>query len=232
MKNKNTFIKVISFLIVLSVLLGTFGCSKGKGGSEGGKDAGVVDFGDMKEENGTVIYTHSYVDGETGEKKEYTEVVDVDKVNVPQVIAKDDKISQSIKDSFINTDKKEDGMTDNDIKDITDNPENWRAFYIVKYIENKSDKQLACNYIKAENNGENGIWLKSELGAEYSIGPKNAMNIEIYGIADMSKYESDEDFEEAFKKLKINLQYTFIDSSESDVDDWSSVTTYAMNING
>ena len=48
----------------------------------------------------------------------------------------------------------------------------------------------------------------------------------------MSKYDSDEAFEEAFKKLKIKLQYTFIDSSESDIDDWSSVTTYAMNING
>lgn len=231
MKNKNTFIKIMSFLIILSVLLGTFGCSKGKD-SSGGKDAGVVDFGDMKEENGTVIYTHSYTDKETGEKKEYTEVVDVDKVNIPQVIAKDEKISQTIKDSFINSDKKEDGMTDDDIKDITDKPENWRTFYIVKYIENKSDKQLACSFIKAENNGENGIWVKSELGAEYSIGPGNAMNIEIYGIADMSKYDSDEAFEEAFKKLKIKLQYTFIDSSESDIDDWSSVTTYAMNING
>ena len=35
MKNKNTFIKIMSFLIILSVLLGTFGCSKGKDGSGG-----------------------------------------------------------------------------------------------------------------------------------------------------------------------------------------------------
>ena len=185
----------------------------------------------MKEENGTVIYTHSYTDKESGEKKEYTEVVDVEKVNVPQVIAKDDKVAQTIKDSFTKGDKKETGMSDKDIKEITDKPENWRAFYIVKYIQNKSDKQLACSFVDVENNGENGIWVKRELGAEYSVGPGNSMNIEIYGIADMSKYESDEDFEEAFKKLKIKLMYTFMDSSEADVDDWSNITTYAMDLN-
>lgn len=229
--NKNIFIKILCAVVVFTVLATTFGCTIGGKKSSGNKDADIIDFEDFEQDNGTVVYTHNYTDKETGEKVERTEVVHVEEVNTPQLIRDDDTASKNIKDDFINNGKDDVGMGDDVIKDITEKPENWKTFYVTKYIKNKADKQFACSMIEVENNGEGGIWLKTQLGAEYSMAPGNTIAIDLYGMVDMSKFEAEEDFNAAFKKLKIKLHYTFIDSSSADVGDWNSVTTYAMDLN-
>ncbi len=230
--NKNTFIKVLSVLVIFAVIISTVGCSIGnqKSPIKDG-EVGAVDTSDLVTENGTAIHEFTKVNEETGETEKVTQVIDVDMADTP-IMNNENLLDSTSKDEFINHDGKEDyGMSDDVIQDVISKPENWKTFYIYKYIENKTDKTMVTGSVVADNNGEGSIYVRSKLDADYGIGAGAVSNIAIHATVDMSKYETDEDLAKALEKLDIKIQYTLTDDPYGEIDDWNSVTTDVIPIN-
>lgn len=224
--NKNTLIKILSVIMLFAVIISTVGCSIG--GDTGTKDgeAGVLNVDELEPENGTIIYEGTKVN-EEGKTEKVTQVIDVEHADTPFIqeesVIKDD----TDKEAFIKQEGLNDyGMSEEEAKDVVDNAENWKTFYVFKLVENKTDKTMVCKSVTAK--GGNGIYVRSALDAEYGIGPGNCTSIAIYATADMSKYQTEEELEAAFDKLDIKIEYALTDDPYGEIDDWNSVTTQAI----
>ena len=225
--NKNTLIKIFSLLMIMAVIVSTVGCSIGNDETKDG-EAGVVDVEKLEPENGTIIYEGTKVN-EEGETEKVSHVVEVGHIDEPQVDPDKFFESEADKDEFIKEDGKEDyGMTDEEIKDVVDNAENYKSFYIYKLVENKTDKTMVCKSVSAKKG--DGIFVRTRLDAEYGIGSGNCTSIAIYATADMNKYETDEELEAAFNELDIKIEYALTDDPYGEIEDWENVTTKVIEL--
>lgn len=225
--NKNTLIKILSVLVIFAVIISTVGCSIGNDGTVKDGEVGAIDTKELPTENGTAIYENTVVNEETGETETYTQIIDVDAADTPvmknETIDKDKFVEENVKDDY--------GMSDEDAENVISKPENWRTFYVFKYIENKTDKTMITKSVSVDNNGEGSIFIRNKLDAEYGIGAGGISNIAIHAMVDMSKYPDDESLQEAFEKLNIKVEYTLTENRDADIDDWESVTTDTFEIN-
>lgn len=231
---RNIFIKLLSAAIIISVLLGVTGCSVGSGKKveTGNDDVGVVDFDKLDNGSGTVVYTHTQKNQDTGKVETYTENIVLDNVNTALSMGsapfEDDKSKESFKNQSGLGDY---GMDKDEAEGVIKDPTEWKTFYFIKYVENKSDKIMVSKSVKAVNNGENGIYIRTLLDSEIGIAPGGCTGITIYGVADMSKFETDEELDAALKSVGVQLIYTLTDDKYGDVDNWDEVTTQVVRIN-
>ena len=231
---KNIFIKLFSAVIIVSVLLGVTGCSVGNGKKveTGNDDVGVVDFKKYDAGSGTVVYTHTSKNQDTGKIETYTENVNLSDVDTAVRMGSAPFEDDKSKESFINqTGMGNYGMDKSEAEKIAKDPTEWKTFYFVKYIENKSDKTMVFNSVKAINNGENGIYIRTMLDSDIGIGAGGCMGVTFYGVADISKFETDEELDAALEKVGIQLIYTLTDDKYGDIDNWDEVTTQVARIN-
>ncbi|MBQ8228121.1 MAG: hypothetical protein IJZ88_03815 [Clostridia bacterium] len=224
--NKNTLIKIFSVIMIFAVILSTVGCSIG--GDSGTKDgeAGILNVEDLEPENGTVIYEGTKIN-EEGKTEKVTHVIDVEHADTPFIqegsVIKDD----ADKDAFIKQEGNNDyGMSEDEAKDVVENAENWKSFYVYKLVENKTDMTMVCKSVSAK--GGDGIFVRTALDAEYGIGPGNCTSIAIYATADMSKYKTQEEVDAAFDELNIKIEYALTDDQYGEIEDWNSVTTQVI----
>lgn len=226
--NKNTVIKILSLVMIFAVIISTVGCSIGKDSGTKDGEVGAIDVENLEPENGTIIYEGTKVN-DKGETEKVSHVVDVEHIDEPMV--QPDKFfeNEDDKDEFIKEDGKEDyGMTDEEIKDVVDNAENYKSFYIFKLVENKTDKTMVCKSVSAKKG--DGIYVRTRLDAEYGIGSGNCTSIAIYATADMNKYKTDEELEAAFDKLDVKIEYALTDDPYGEIEDWESVTTKVIEL--
>ena len=231
---KNIFIKLLSAAVIISVLLGVTGCSVGNGKKveTGNDDVGVVDFEKLDDGSGTVVYTHKNKNEDTGKVETYTENVSLEEVDTAIGMNSAPFDDDKSKDAFISQDGMGDyGMDKNTAEKIAKDPTEWKTFYFVKYVENKSDKTMVTKSVKAVNNGEGGLYIRTLLDSETGIGPGGCTSITFYGVADMSNFETDEELDAALEKVQIQLIYTLTDDKYGDIDNWDEVTTQVAHIN-
>lgn len=216
--NKNTIIKIFSLLMIFAVILSAVGCSGNKGG-----EVNTIDSDSLKQENGTAIYEGTKLNDE-GKTEKYTQVIDVESIDTPVTQQDNFLKDESDKESFIKQEGNNDyGMSEEEAKDVVDNAENWKSFYVFKLVENKSDKAMVCKSVSSK--GGDGIYIRSNLDGEYGIGPGSCTSIAIYATADMNKYKTDEELKAAFDALDIQIQYALTDDPNHEIDDWNNVTT-------
>lgn len=218
---KNNIVKILCVICIIAVLISVFGCKK----EVANPDGGVVDFNQMSVVDGTVVFTNEYTDAQ-GNTKTATMNVDVDTVNKP--------IFQSSgltgrKNFATEIGPKLYQMPSDVAQSVTEEPENWKEFSFTKYIENKSDKVLACKSVKVEKNGETGIWINTNLDAEFTTGAHSALDITVWGIADMSNFSNNDQVDTAYEQMKIYLEYTLVDNALGDID-WDNAEIKTMEL--
>lgn len=224
--NKNTIIKVLSVLVIFAVIVSTVGCSIGDDGTTKDGEVGALNVDELEQENGTAVYSGTRVN-EEGKTETVTQIIDIENADTPFVQDESVIEDEADKESFIKQEGLNDyGMSEDEAKDVVDNAENWKTFYVFKYVENKTDKTMVCKSVTAD--GGDGIFVRSVLDAEYGIGPGGCTSIAIHATADMSKYKTDEELEAAFDKLNIKIQYALTDDPYGEIDDWESVTTQVI----
>lgn len=225
--NKNTIIKIFSLVMIFAVIISTVGCSLGNEGTKDG-EVGAIDVEKLEPENGTIIYEGTKVN-EEGKTEKVTQIVEVGHIDTPMVETDKFFDDEADKDEFIKEDGKEDyGMTDEEIKDVVDNAEDWKAFYVYKLIENKTDKTMVCKSVTAKKG--DGMYVRTKLDAEYGVGAGNCTSIAIYATADMNKYKTDEELEAAFDKLDVKIEYALTDDPYGEIEDWENVTTKVIEL--
>lgn len=225
--NKNTLIKIFSLVMILAVIVSTVGCSLGDEGTKDG-EVGAIDVESLEPENGTIIYEGTKVN-EEGKTEKVSHVVEVGHVDTPVVDPDKFFENDADKDEFIKEDGKEDyGMTDDEIKDVIENAENYKSFYIYKLVENKTDKTMVCKSVSAKKG--DGIYVRTKLDAEYGIGSGNCTSIAILATADMNKYKTDEELEAAFDELDVKIEYALTDDPYGEIEDWENVTTKVIEL--
>ncbi len=228
--NKNILLKVLSFVIILAVILTAVGCSDKKPESVKDGEVGILNIDELEEKDGTIVYSNTSVNKDTGKKETFTQIIDKDTLDTP--IQDNNSIinNSTNKDEFIETGKNDFGMSEEEAEEIIKKPENWKSFYIFKYIENKTDKTMVTKSLEVKNEKNGPLYIRNTLDAEYGIGAGNISCIAIYAMADMSKFESDDDLVKAFNDMGIKVQYTLTDSPYGDIDNWDEVTTDVFEI--
>ncbi|MBQ8784323.1 MAG: hypothetical protein IJZ57_11195 [Clostridia bacterium] len=224
--NKNTLIKIFSVLMIFAVIISTVGCSIGKDSGTKDGEVGAIDVDDLEPENGTIIYEGTKLNDE-GKTEKVTQVIDVEHIDTPMVEQENFLKDEDKKEDFINQEGNGNfGMDEDEVKDVIDNIENWKGFYVYKLVENKSNKTMVCKSVSAK--GGDGIYVRANLDAEYGIGPGNCTSIAIYAMADMNKYDTDEALDAAFEKLNVKIEYALTDDPYGEIEDWNSVTTQVV----
>ncbi len=226
---KNTIIKVLSVIMLLAVIVSAVGCSGKDNGSVKDGEVGIVDVDKLDQENGTAVYERTEVNKDTGKTEVVTEVIDVEEVNTP--VVGDELIKEDTdKEAFIQQQGPNNyGMSEEEAKDVIENAENWKTFYILHYVENKTDSTMVCKSVDAKKG--DGIFIKPSLDAEYGIGAGGFTQIAIRATYDANKYKTEEELSEAFSKLDIKIQYALTDDPYAEIDDWDSVTTKVIEVN-
>ena len=212
--NRNITAKILSLLMTAVMVISLFGCSVSKKNEVTDKDANAISFDDKTNKDGDAVIKNEVTDKD-GKKTEVTQLVDASKVDKP--IYAESGITK--RDDFVKTIAKEDyNMPEDVAKQVAEKPEAWKEFYSVEYIQNKSDKHLACRSISVENNGSNGLWINTRLDADYTFAPGTTDAISIWVVVDSNKLTDGDAIDEAFNNTKINLVYTLIDDPTEDVD--------------
>lgn len=209
-----TSIRILSLIISAVMIFSMFGCSFKKGTAEvSDKDGGAVNVEGQTNADGDLVIVNEVTDKD-GNKTEVTEIVD--SMGVDHLVSASSGVTK--RENFVEVAKQTYNMPEDVAESVVKKEENWKEFYVTEYIQNKSDKHMAYNSIRILNNGENGLWLSKDLQADYTIAPGTSDMINIWVLADVSKFEDDETMEEAFKNTKFNLVYTLIDDYMADVD--------------
>ncbi len=219
--NKNTLIKIFSVLMIFAVIISTVGCSNKSGTKDG--EVGALDVDSLQQENGTAIYEGTKVN-EEGKVEKVTQVIDTELDDAPFVDEESVIADKNDKDAFVKQEGLHDyGMSDEEVKEVVENAENWKTFYVYKYVENKTDKTMVCKSVSADSG--DGIFVRKMLDAEYGIGAGSCMNIAISATADMNKYKTEEELMAAFDELNVKIEYALTDNEYGEIEDWANVTT-------
>lgn len=209
-----TSIRILSLIISAIMIFSMFGCSFKKGTAEvSDKDGGKIDVEAQTNADGDLVIVNEVTDKD-GNKTEVTEIVD--STGVDKLIPASSGVTK--RENFVEIAKQNYSMPEDVAESVVKDEENWKEFYVTEYIRNKSDKHMAYNSIRIENNGENGLWLSKDLQADYTIAPGTSDMINIWVLADVSKFEDDDAIDAAFLKTKFNLVYTLIDDYMADVE--------------
>lgn len=213
---KNGFKKAMCVFASLAILTSMWGCTVSKSnkhGEETTKDGQVVNYSELSTVDGTAAVTYKYTDAEGKEK---TNKIDIDMEDVDSVeIVSSMDISS---DKFLNgIAQKGYQMDDKKAKEVAENPDNYKEFRFIEYIQNTSERTMAYKSVRVPGNGKNGIWINTSLDAEFTMIPGGVTEVYVYGIADMSKYD-EQSLQEEFRKMKIQLEYVLCDSAQDDID--------------
>lgn len=225
---KNHFKKAICIVAAFATFTSMFGCTvrnaKDDQTTTTVKDSGVVDYKELPTENGTAVYTYKYKD-DSGKEQTGEENIDVDIAG--NITFKTNEDIENEK--FVSVvGPKRYQMTEEQAEAIAKNPSNYQEFYFVEYIQNNSDKVMAFKTLKVNNDSSNGIWIKTDLGAEFAILSGAVQPVYVYGIADITKYD-EESLKTAFDAVKIDLEYALVNSAQEDVD-WETAEKMTMSI--
>lgn len=219
---KNNIKRVICIAAALAAFTSMWGCTVNS--TKTNKEGQVINYSELKTENGTAVYTYKYTDNSG---KEQTQAVDIDMDTADKIetvesrdITNDRFVSDIAQKSYQMDEKK--------AKEVASNPSDYKEFQFVEYVKNSSDKTMAYKNVAVKDNGKKGIWIKTTLDAEYTMIPGAVTPIYVYGIANMKKYDNDS-LEKAFKDIDIQLEYTLVDSAQDDID-WETADVKTIDI--
>lgn len=223
----NNFKKAICIIGALATIASMNGCSS-KVSKESqtttAKDSGVLNYEELPKENGTAAYTYKYKDTSGQEQTDKVEI-DIDEVDNISFVDTGDISSERFVSDIA---QKGYGMTEKEAEEIASNQADYQEFQFVEYIQNNSNKVLAYKALKVTDNGKDGVWIKTSLDAEYTIAPGVVQAIYLFGIVDTEKY-SEEEAEEIFDSMKIQIEYTLVNSAQEDID-WETADVKTMDI--
>ncbi len=213
--------RAICIVAAAAAFTSMFGCTVNKTSN---KDGNVLNYSALPTENGTAEYSFKFKDMDG---KEVTQKIDIDMEEVDniEIVSSGDIASDKFLKGIA---KNEYQMDDKTAQKVASDPETYKEFQFIEYVQNKSDKTMAYKDVAVKDNGKNGIWIKTALDAEYTIAPGSVAPIYVFGIADMSKYTEDE-LEAAFAEINVKLLYTLVNSAQDDVD-WEGTRMSEMDI--
>lgn len=226
---KKRITKAISLLCVLSIMGSFCGCTvrTSNGGNRNvnqNKDGGVIDYSNLSQKDGTAVYTYKYKDPDGKEKTDEVQI-DFDETDKLEIGSTGDLKDKRFLSSFA---EKDYHMTKEKAEEAVSDSADFQEFTVVEYIQNKSNKAMAFKSLKVDYNGKQDLWINTSLGAEIAIVPGSVYPVFISGIADMSKYD-EKALQEAFKDVRIQLEYTLTESTNDDVD-WDNIQLKTMDI--
>lgn len=213
--------RAICIVAATAAFTSMFGCTVNKTTT---KDGNVLNYSNLPTENGTAVYTFKYKD-QNGKEATQSIDIDVEDVDNIEMVETGDITSDKFLKGIA---KNEYQMDDKTAKKVAADPDTYKEFQFVEYVQNKSDRTMAYKDVEVDDNGKNGIWIKTSLDAEFTIAPGSVTPIYVFGIADMSKYKEDE-LETAFADINVKLMYTLVDSAQEDID-WEKADMNAMDI--
>lgn len=214
--------RVLCGVMAASIMFSLCSCTVGK--TSGNKDGGVINYDNLKDENGTAVYTFKYTD-ESGEKKDGEVEIFTDETDKIEMTATGDISSKKFLSGLAESGYQ---MSADKAKEVASDTKRYKEFRFIEYVQNKSDKVMAYRSVRVKDNGKNNIWIRTSLEADFTIAPGSVTPIYVYGIADMSKYDG-ETLEEAFKEISVQLEYTLIDSALDDID-WEKADLSTLDI--
>ena len=220
--------KAVSIFAVLAVIFSLCSCtvktSQGTKNAKKGNDGVVITKKPDAKEKGTSVISYTYKDDKGKEKKGEVNIdfEEVDNIQLTERRVLDNK--KFVSDIA----QKEYKMPEKEAEKAVQKDSDFKEFTFTEYIENKANKRMAFKSVSVDLNGQKDIWIKSSLDAEFTIVPGSIYPIYVSGIADMSKYDEDS-LEEAFKNIKVQLEYTLVDSAQEDID-WDNVDIKVMDI--
>lgn len=227
---KSKFLKAISLLCVFSIMGSFCSCTVSRSGGDtskktnSNKDGGVIDYSNLSQKDGTAVYTYKVT---TPDGKEKEAQINIDFDNADKIeIAETGEIQSKRFSSTVG--ERDYHMTKEEVEKAKDEKSDFQEFSFVEYIENKSNKAMAFRSLKVDYHGKKDIWIKTALDAEYAIVPGSVYQVDVLGIADMSKYD-EKALEEAFKDISIQLEYILVDSTMGDID-WENSQLKTMDI--
>lgn len=227
---KSKFLKAISLLCVFSIMGSFCSCTVSRSGGDtskktnSNKDGGVIDYSNLSQKDGTAVYTYKVT---TPDGKEKEAQINIDFDNADKIeIAETGEIQNKRFSSTVG--ERDYHMTKEEVEKAKDEKSDFQEFSFVEYIENKSNKAMAFRSLKVDYHGKKDIWIKTALDAEYAIVPGSVYQVDVLGIADMSKYD-EKALEEAFKDISIQLEYILVDSTMGDID-WENAQLKTMDI--
>ena len=249
--NNKILTRIISLVMVASVVLAVGGCGK-KGSSADDANSNaeaangttkksvteVIDGKgspvqpDIDEEKSAAVIKYTKVDA-NGKKEDATTVVNI---NSPVI---NDLTMSSKLNELIKTDDQKKDFIDSVVSDtsgdkkkaeeIISKADEWVEFGYTAYIANTSSQRLITSFIEIGGKNDN-IVMKKSLDCEYSIKSGSGIAVYISGLVNVEKYPDEEAIFKELNNMDIKLVYTLADDSVTDIDDWNSVTKKTMTL--
>ena len=219
---RNTFIRVLSAVMAAGVLLGSYGCKKEEPktpAAEGKSEITSV----------TTVIEYTSIDSK-GKEKQMTTVDTIEDPSVNKAVL-GPKLSEKFSDNKEAKDKLKEhiadyGADEKKYDEIVKDAENWQTFTYDYYVANPYAKRIAFRTITSQN--KDGILVNSDVGCEVGVPSGRAAYILIDGMVDKNKYPDEESIKKALGEMDICVKYTFLESADETVDDWSKVDVRTM----
>ena len=233
---KNTFIRAISLTMAAGVILGSYGCKSNtepkaeiiysSESAEGKDKASTKELTSV-----TTVIEYTSVD-KKGKEKQVTSIATIidpgiNNAHFGPVLS--DKFSDD-KDAKNDLKKKAEqyGTDEKKVEEIIDDAENWQSFTYDYYLSNPFSKRIAFRTISSTP--KDGILLDGDIGCEKGVPSGAGTYIILEGLVDTNKYKDEAAIKAALKEMKPQVEYTFIESADDSVDDWSNVKTKQLPI--
>ena len=232
--NKNILVRLVSVLLIVGVLLVSFGCKDDEEGQTTTAAAETSATGEIAvppTENGTfkvdvTVYPEK-IDGTTasGATTKVTEKTgDLYYIRVQDSL---DKASENMK-NYLTTNYEKLGIDKAKAESMVKSGTTWSHVSIFVYVLNSNSKDAAMRFVEAKQT--ESLIIDTELDSEYGIPAGRGTHIALDAYMDTSKYEVEEEFVKVLQSMDIKVSYTLMDVSSDSVDDWSKVTTAYMTV--
>lgn len=224
---RNTFIKTLSLVMAAGVILGSYGCK-----ADDNKKAHI---GKDKSEipSITTIIEYTSIDNK-GHEKKATNIIDNfipemnNKVEFGPLLSEKFSDDKDAKEQFKKNIKSY-GSDEKKYEEIIKNAANWQTFTYDYYVVNPYSQRIAFRTITSTT--KDGILIDNDLGCEKSIPSGKGSYILLEGMVDTSKFKDEASIKEALKAMNPQIVYTFVQSIDETVEDWSKIETKKLPMN-
>ncbi len=209
------------------VILGSYGCKA--------DEKKKKDLINEKPEISSITTIIEYTSRDNkGKEKNATKVIDDyipeinNKVTFGPLLSEKFSDDKNAKEQFKKNIKDEYGADDNKYEEIVKDAAKWQTFTFDYYVANPFPQRIA--FKKITSAAKDGILLDYYLDGERGVPSGNGTYIMLEGMVDTSKYKDEAAIKAALIEMKPQIIYTFIQSIDDTVDDWSKVDTKMLPI--
>lgn len=215
---KNKLIRIISAVIAVSVIFGTYGCKK--------SDKTGADDGSTNENIATSVFEYTSLNEKKKEVKAKG-VVEYDKrgnynivrskETLKEVIEADKEEAEKIKKHIDNY-----NIDEKQYNEIIEKAEEWVTFEYSYIVVNTTPTRIAFDRLSHKN--IDGVVLNdyASVGSEVSIDSAQNAFILLEGMYDKSKYADETAVLKALKKMDINIEYIPVKSIDETISDYEN----------